>query len=260
MAALVRVATAYLVPGSTWFLVIGVGLGIVLLYGRHSAAWGRRWLISLILLYVTLGVPAVSRWMQDAVAGAVTRDARGATAIAAVVVLGNGAISIGPPGAAIHMPSVKTAFNITEAARQYRVLGRPPVVASGGIPPAGVGRRAEAEVMRDHLIALGVAAGDITLETRSTTTAEQAAHVAALLPARARVLLVTMPVHMPRAQALFRARGLDVVPAVPDVTVDGPGEPNRLVPSPRALRASVDTMHEILGLVYYRLRGDLAGS
>jgi uncharacterized SAM-binding protein YcdF (DUF218 family) len=258
MTALVSVLKIYVLPGTTWFLILGIGLAIVLLYGVRTAAWGRRWLVSLLVLHVTLSVPAVALWMQRLVAGTVSYDEKDATGIDAIVVLGSGVISVGPPEATIHIPSLKTALNITEAARRYATLGRPRIIASGGIPRVGVGRRAEGEVIRDHLLALGVLPRDITVEAKSTTTVEQAANVSALLPPASRVLLVAVPLHMPRAEALFRARGLDVVPAASAPMVEGSSEaPNPFVPSPYALRASADAVHEMLGLVYYRLRGDI---
>ena len=109
---------------------------------------------------------------------------------------------------------LNTALNVSEAARLYRLLGPRHVIASGGMPPGGAGKRPESEVMREYLVRLGVAAEDIALESASINTTEQAEQVAALLPRGARVLLVTAPAHMPRAAALFRSRGLDVVPAV----------------------------------------------
>ena len=53
---------------------------------------------------------------------------------------------------------------------------------------------------------------------------------------------------MPRAQALFRTRGLDVVADVSDATLEGTAvELRPWVPSPHALRASVDTVYELVG-------------
>ena len=71
MPVLVTIVKTYLMPGTTWFLVIGVALGLVLLYGSRSAAWGRRWLVALVLLYVTMSVPAVALWGQRQVARSV---------------------------------------------------------------------------------------------------------------------------------------------------------------------------------------------
>ena len=44
MAVLVSLAKSYLIPGSPWFLIVGVGVALLLLSGRRTVAWGRRWL------------------------------------------------------------------------------------------------------------------------------------------------------------------------------------------------------------------------
>jgi uncharacterized SAM-binding protein YcdF (DUF218 family) len=110
--------------------------------------------------------------------------------------------------------------------------------------------------MRDYLSRLGIPAEDIALESASTTTTEQAERVAAMLPKGTRVLLVTTPAHMPRAAALFRHRGLDVVPAVSDIP-DTPRTGNDVVPNRYALRSSETALYEYLAYGFYRVRGDI---
>jgi uncharacterized SAM-binding protein YcdF (DUF218 family) len=259
MAVLVSIAKGYLVPGSPWFLVVGVGVALLLLSGERTRIWGRRWLAVLFLLYVALSMPMVSSWLHRTLAGTgPITDARQARDVSTIVLLGNGVVSVGPAATAIHLPGLNTALNISEAARLYRLLGRRRIIASGGIPPTGAGKRAESEVMRDYLARLGVAGEDIALESASTNTTEQAELVAALLPPGARVLLVTTPAHMPRAAALFRSRGVDVVPAVSDSL---PGSEGRwteaVVPNRYALRASETAVYELVAFAFYRLRGDI---
>ena len=162
----------------------------------------------LFLLYVALSMPLVSGWLHRTLAGSgPITDARQARDASTIVLLGNGVITVGPAATAIHLPGVSTALNVSEAARLYRLLGRRHVIASGGMPPGGAGKRPESEVMRDYLARLGVAGEDVELESTSNNTTEQAEHVTAMLPKGARVLLVTVPAHMPRAAALFRSRG-----------------------------------------------------
>jgi uncharacterized SAM-binding protein YcdF (DUF218 family) len=253
-------AKTYLVPGSVWFLVVGLAFGVALLF-TGAVAWGRRWLTLLALAYLALGMPAVALALRDTLGRhapiATAADAQGATTI---VLLGNGVVTVGPPETAIDLPGVETAMNVSEAARLYRVLGRRRIISSGGRPVGGVGRRPEGEVMRDYLLRMGVAADDVSVEPASRNTVEQAANVAPLLPAGTRVLLVTEPTHMRRALALFRARGLDVVPAVsgwlPGVEL---GWGARLVPNRYALRLSERVVYEYLGLIYYGLLGRTAG-
>ncbi len=55
----------------------------------------------------------------------------------------------------------------------------------------------------------GVRADAIVVEDRSRSTAENAREVAALLPAGARIWIVTQPFHGRRARRCFRRVGLD---------------------------------------------------
>ena len=260
MGVIVSLVKSYLIPGSPWFLIVAMGVALPLLSRPRAAVWGRRWLAALLVLYVALSMPLVAVWLNRTLAGTgPIIDAREARDAATIVLLGNGAVTLGPVDTAIHLPSVNTALNVSEAARLYRLLGRRRIVASGGIPPAGTNTRPESEVMREYLVALGVGVGDIVLESTSTTTTEQAEQIAGLLPKGARVVLVTAPAHMPRAAALFRHRGLDVVPAVSGSL---PGTPSTwtedLVPNRFALRASEAALYEVLAFAFYRLRGDIA--
>jgi uncharacterized SAM-binding protein YcdF (DUF218 family) len=260
MAVMVSLAKGYLIPGSTLFLVVGVGLALLLLSSERTLAWGRRWLAALFILYVALSVPSVSGFLHRALAGVgPILDARDARDASTIVLLGNGVVSLGTAATAIHLPGLQTALNVSETARLYRLLGRRRIIASGGIPPGGSGKRAESEVMRDYLTRLGVPAEDVALESASTTTTEQAERVAAMLPKGARVLLVTTPAHMPRAAALFRHRGLDIVAAVSDSIRDTPSPwTEDVVPNRYALRSSETALYEFLAYGFYRLRGDIS--
>ena len=89
----------------------------------------------------------------------------------------------------------------------WRAGGAPTIVCTGGV--TGRAPRAEATVMVEVLVAAGVPASAIIIEDRAQTTVDNAAFVAALLPAGARVWLVTQPFHARRAAYLFRRAGLD---------------------------------------------------
>ncbi len=183
MGVLVWLGKTYLVPGSPWFLIVGVGVALLMLSSRRTLDWGRRWLAALFLLYVALSMPLVSGWLHRTLAGSgPITDAREARDASTIVLLGNGVITVGPAATAIHLPGVSTALNVSEAARLYRLLGRRHVIASGGMPPGGAGKRPESEVMRDYLARLGVAGEDVELESTSNNTTEQAEHVTAMLP------------------------------------------------------------------------------
>jgi uncharacterized SAM-binding protein YcdF (DUF218 family) len=248
-----------LVPGSMGLLLVGVLAGVAGLYVSWLAKWARRWLVALCLLYLVLAMPVVSWRLERGTRPAYApidspADARGATAI---VVLGNGIVSYEDSGMAVETLTRRTAYNAIEGARLYRLVHPAVVITSGGLADPTVHRRSEAEAVRDALISMGVPRTAITLETRSSNTAEQAQLVAPLLHGHPRFALVTTPIHMPRALALFRSRGLDPVPAPSriDYTGELQRSPFRFVPMSNALRASELSMYEYLGIAYAKSRG-----
>jgi uncharacterized SAM-binding protein YcdF (DUF218 family) len=59
---------------------------------------------------------------------------------------------------------------------------------------------------------------------------------------------------MPRAAACFRKQGVDVIPAAIEFRTLGPWF-EELLPGWRAVRRNEITLHEVLGLAWYRARG-----
>jgi uncharacterized SAM-binding protein YcdF (DUF218 family) len=119
------------------------------------------------------------------------------------------------------------------------------LVVSGG--PRRRGRPSAAPAMGALAERLGVPRERILIEDRSSRTSENAREVAVLLGATTReVLLVTSALHMRRAVLCFRRHGIDAAPApVPHVPDEDPE------------RATLvgQTLHELIGLAYYRVAG-----
>jgi uncharacterized SAM-binding protein YcdF (DUF218 family) len=140
------------------------------------------------------------------------------------------------------------------AAWIYGKYGPLPVLVSGGA--AADGFPPLAAVMRDILVRRGVPASMIWTEERSESTHENALYSAVVLREHRvfRVALVVDATSMPRAAACLRKSGIEVVPAPSDFCQFGPlGE--ELLPSWKAVRQNEATLHEMIGLVWYRLRG-----
>jgi len=85
----------------------------------------------------------------------------------------------------------------------------------------------------------------------------EAAAIRQLLPARARILLVTSAFNMRRAQRLFERQGLKVLPFPVDFQARslwaGPlwSDPTQWLPSARALDDSSRALRELLGRLVY---------
>jgi uncharacterized SAM-binding protein YcdF (DUF218 family) len=143
-----------------------------------------------------------------------------------------------------------------EAARAYQLVGADWIISSGGLAfpedtndPAG-------ETMKAHLVELGVPADRVLIERDSRNTREEAVLVAKMLPGlnADHVVLVTSQVHMRRALGVFRAAGIDAIPAVAREPYYSDWTLNFL-PTEAGLRLTALSVHELAGLAYYWLRG-----
>jgi len=252
----------YLVPGSPMFLLLGLLVGLLLAAREGTARWGRFVLWTLLVAYIALSTSVVSSALGRMLGGATPVTSADLIRQAdAIVLIGCGTLTAGSAPEQVHFPGTETAVNISEAVRLYRLAGGHKVIATGGMPPRGANMVPESEVMRDYLLRMGVAAHHIQLESQAVNTLQQAQHVAAMLPRGARVVLVTVPTHMPRTSAFFRREGFQVTPAVSGMFGTDPTrvrdawEP--FIPNRFSLRASERALYEVVGLAYYWVRGDL---
>jgi uncharacterized SAM-binding protein YcdF (DUF218 family) len=140
------------------------------------------------------------------------------------------------------------------AAWLYRHWRRVPVLASGG--PQTKGTLPLSALMRDLLRRAGVDDADILTEDASRSTRENAVNSAAILKQHGlvKVALIVEAFAMPRAAAAFRHEGIDVVPAPCSFrTFDASSDD--FLPTWKSLERNEGTVHEVLGLAWYRLRG-----
>lgn len=143
------------------------------------------------------------------------------------------------------------------AAQLQRRLQPDWVVASGGPTSRAPGAGPIADAMRDFLVQLGSPAERILVEGASQTTYENAVFTARLLEAKRirQVVLVTEPLHMPRALRVFQATGLEVTPAPCCRIAQRPPTWDAWLPSPKSALTVQRVGHEWIGLAWYRWRG-----
>ncbi len=138
-----------------------------------------------------------------------------------------------------------------EAARVYRLVQPEFVISSGGLIEPDDPEDPAGETMKETLVRLGVPPDRIIVEKESTNTREEAVMVAAMLPSLdvKHVILVTSGVHMRRSVGMFRAVGVEVIPAIArqreysgtsvSLTADGHRTPNERPRRPRTGGADV---------------------
>jgi uncharacterized SAM-binding protein YcdF (DUF218 family) len=127
-----------------------------------------------------------------------------------------------------------------------------PILACGGSSEGDV----YGKTMRHVLESEGVPPDLIWIESRSRSTRENALFGADILRMHgvSRIALVVEANSMARAAASFRKLGIDVV-ATPAAYTHLTHELNDLLPSWKAIEANGSTVHELVGLVWYKLRG-----
>ncbi len=167
-----------------------------------------------------------------------------------------------------HVEVNEAADRIFEAARLFRAGRAPRILLSGGRFDGSQVLGPDADDVTMLLGELGVPADVLLREADSRNTFENALgarRVLAPLGAN-RILLVTSAMHMPRAVGLFRHQGFDVVPVPVDfgVTEDVPSDYGsffewtaRLLPQADALAYTTRVLREYLGILVYRLRGQM---
>lgn len=146
------------------------------------------------------------------------------------------------------------------------------MVCAGGGGELSYIKQTEAEAMQEMLAWMEVDEAQITLDTKSRNTRENAAESLPLAVARGarRVFLVTSASHMPRSLGIFRKQAsqlgiedLEIIPAPCDYLVIDPEQypplyyrlAMNLLPNAGSLRISTQILHEYYGMVYYWLRG-----
>ncbi len=149
-------------------------------------------------------------------------------------------------------------MRVIEAARVYRLANPAWVISSGGAYGERFGPASAAGiVMRDDLVTLGVPAERILIEYESGNTRDEAVVIRPMLAKLGidRVILVTSELHMRRAVGVFRAAGIEAIPAKARGLFDAMPWFRWIVPSHEGLAEGELVMHEVLGIAYYWMRG-----
>ena len=137
----------------------------------------------------------------------------------------------------------------------------PVIVFTGGRVPWETQSRLEGDVLKEFAIKAGIDAQKILVTDEVTSTEEESYAARKLLPdIRVRILLVTSAFHMPRAKALFTARGFEVVPYPVDIS-GGISDLTAmdLLPSAGALLATDRFVREYLGRLFYWIKLNTKG-
>lgn len=238
---------------AAWLIAPG---GVLLLAGwglwrqrRHPRSGKALLVLSLALLWA-LSMPWVARTLLKSLEPERSDPLRAPPA-QAIVVLGGGQYHAAPEYGADTV-SEATLVRLRYAAHLHRQSGKP-VLVSGGAPEGSP--TSEAQAMKT-VLETEFRVPVIWAETASNTTLENARASQVLLAPLGikRIYLVTHAWHMPRAQRVFTQAGFDVVPAPTQFATHFRLTLLDFMPNASALRDSSRFLHEIVGLVWYRIK------
>ena len=245
---LTNAVAALLIPPG--LLIVLAATGLVLLRPRPRT--GRLLLIGgLTGLYIS-ATPITAQFLLQRWEGTPLVTAPATTA-QAIIILGGGKYLHGPEYGGDTVAEA-TLVRVRYAARLHRQTGLP-VLVSGGNPQGGV--IGEAQAMR-HVLEREFAVPVRWIENSSATTLENA-RLSYQLLARQKIntiYLVTHAWHMPRAQLAFERVGFQVIPAATAYTTRYRYHLSVLdfMPSANALRDTARFCHEVIGILWYRVR------
>lgn len=167
-----------------------------------------------------------------------------------IVVLGggNGGSRRYPPNTRLSSASLS---RLVEAIRLYRQNPSSILVLSGG---RVFGSRADANVMNNTAMALGVARENMIIEAGSRDTTEESKHLKPLIKDQ-KFVLVTSAYHMPRAMKIFEKQGMHPIAAPTQfLTARYIYNPKYYFPSVANLIHSDIALHEYMGIWYLKLK------
>ena len=143
--------------------------------------------------------------------------------------------------------------------RLFKAGKAPLILLTGGNVFAQEGLEAEAVYSKAILADWGIPEDAIVIETTSRNTHQNAIYSLETLKGQGidKILLVTNAFHMPRAAAVFRHVGFDVIPSSSSLSVTDYRRPKLLDwwPSLSNLGKAQAVLREKLGLFVYRFRG-----
>ncbi len=174
--------------------------------------------------------------------------------VAYVVVLGGGHVT-DPTLPVTSQLSSPSLIRLVEGIRVYRKNPGSKMIVSGGrvFDPLP-----EAKTLAAAAQVLGMKGDDIIMESDSKDTKDQALLIKKIVGEN-RFVLVTSASHMPRAMALFRKVGMDPIPAPAGHVLKQKRQlsPGQFFPSAVSLQKSERAVHEYLGILWARLRGQI---
>lgn len=224
------------------------------LFGAILTRWWRTLGFALMALAVLalylLSIPVVASRLLSALEPAAAVDL--SQPAQAIVILGGGLYANAPEygGETINATSLE---RVRYGARLYRET-QLPITVTGGVLMRG--QRASEGALMEKSLREDFRVPVRWVEGQAHTTEQNAVLTARMLRPLgiSRVYLVTHAWHMPRAMRSFSAAGFQPIAAPTGFTTSFRGDIRGFIPDAKSLQKSYFAMHEVIGLLWYRLK------
>ena len=231
-------------------------LGLLVYYWRHSVRWGLLTIVvGLYVLSTPISVGPVVRWFEGPWPAPETLQPRYEVAI---VLSGMVSLPLSTPDRIEFYDSVDRIIAGIALVKQGRAEK---LLISGGTGSLYAQPVREASLLRTFALEDGLRDDQILVDDASRNTYENALYTMYILRTHGyqRCVLVTSALHMRRAAAIFHKQGLtpDLYPVDFNSKPGGELTPFDFLPSAHTLSMASEVMHELVGLVMYRLQGYL---
>jgi uncharacterized SAM-binding protein YcdF (DUF218 family) len=235
-----------------FFLPIGIVLLLLL-----SAAFLKKWTLALscaVLLFL-LSIPLTSNYLIRSVEQFQTRRLVSEVGTGDAIVVLSGMLTSAPLAGGGFISEWIDPDRFFAGIELIKASKAPIVIFTGGKMP-WTSNKPEGEVLKEYAVQFGVPAGRIILTSIVENTEDEAREVQKYLGSAKKVILVTSAFHMHRAEALFVAHGLEVIPFPVDFKVDASSSLTVLdvLPNASSLKGSEMAMREWYGRAYYLLK------
>jgi uncharacterized SAM-binding protein YcdF (DUF218 family) len=243
-------AVSYFEPALPLLLLLGI-CGLILRW-TTSAKRNRPWLETIAVFGILLlSLNAVAWLFSRPLEAWYSEDPKPAASADAIVVLA-GYVNAPSPNTPYSFVGQDTYVRLQHAVWLFKHWKPLPILLCAGSREHGL----YGKTMQHVLESEGVPPDLIWVESRSLSTHENALYGSEILQTHAvsRIALVVEARSMPRAAASFRKFGIDVVP-VPIRFTSLSLEFNHLLPNWQAIASNGETLHEMVGLLWYRVHG-----
>lgn len=241
-----------LLPPGGLLLLLTIGL-LLLKFKRRG---GYTVVVTGVVLFYIFSAPFVSSALLGVLESAAALPANGdlhADPHAAVVILAGGRYKNAPEYGGDTVSPI-TLERVRYGARLARRLHLPVLVTGGTVWKQRISEGALMKIALEEDLNTPVR----WIEGQSRTTWENARYTQEILAKEGitHIYLVTHAWHMPRSEFAFRHFGFDIIPA--PLSFNNTAEPDHdtfnWFPEARALRDSYFALHEMVGLLWYRVK------